>query len=127
MTTILKKSHQVVNSISNEADRLRKLGLVSFSMPGFELKNGKKKCMYPIWSKIHMDNCTEHVKNTDNFLCIKTGPISGICVVDIDNKPTQRDENGKLIINGVTVWNKLIEKHGDIQTWIAKSVDHSPR
>jgi hypothetical protein len=105
------------SEISRYAKHLHRLGLVPFTCNLIENNEGLKKMKQPPpWSTITRENSFDYIKNNHNCLAVKTGKISGIVVVDIDNK-----DDKKGITNGFLVWKKLLGKYGNINTWIDKS------
>lgn len=107
--------------IKNEFKKMYDLNIVSFPLTLAELNGKKQMFNLPIThGDINMNNClsrfNKHFKEEHNGLAIITGERSGVIVIDIDDK-----NNKKNIKNGLMFWNQLIEKHGDINTWKAKS------
>ncbi|AYV82416.1 MAG: hypothetical protein Homavirus50_3 [Homavirus sp.] len=111
ITTIKK------HNLKKEVEQLKKVGLISFSLTVKENNDGVKELIMPRWSEIDYDNCSSFIHYKDNGMCIKTGKMSSIFVLDIDKK----DKEGYL--NGMTLWNQLIEENGDIDTWITRSAN----
>jgi hypothetical protein len=102
------------NYLRLEAEKFKSHGLVSFSGSVTE-KNGVKNLFLPPWQAINYENCLENIEQSHNALCIKTGKMSSVCVIDIDTKTKDGIENG------LDVWNNLINEYGNINTWVARS------
>jgi hypothetical protein len=100
-------------NILNEAKKLYDLGLTVTSVLLKENNKGKKFMAEKphVFNNINRENCLDTIKNDHNCLVLMTGIRSNVMTIDIDNKC--KDD----VKNGLDYWNKLIDKHGDIQTW----------
>jgi hypothetical protein len=67
------------------------------------------------WKNVTRANCTEYYDHRANAIAVRTGPESGILVLDIDNSEDDGKENGLKLFE---TWGF---RHGEVQTWTAKT------